>query len=260
MQTRSTISLLIVALSAGIVSCSDLNAPSPTFEQSVVCNLTAYVTTQRIHLFRITSVDDPGPSFPFFSPSTNDARFVPYAIENATVFVEDETQQRVLFDFSSDSLFGAIVGRPYKNRDAFSVQPGGRYVLSAATPFGTITGSTTVPGDFSILSPSNNQVFSRGATVRIVWTKSSHAFGYHVKATDEDSRSPITTSTLVNDTTYSIRFDPDFRISGAITIQVFAYDKNYDDHRSKVVPRAGITNAYGCFGSSLLQTVRIRVQ
>ena len=252
--------LLIATVSVVLLCCDDLNTPIPTLKQSVVCNLIAGATTQRVYLYRATSVDDPGPDYYSFLPITNDARFVPYVIAGGEVFVRDEMQSIIPFVFSIDSLYGTIVGKPYKNRETFIVQPGTRYYLSATTPFGRITGSTIVPGEFSILRPSPNEVFSKGATLIIQWTKSVNAFGYYVRVSDDHPRFPMTISTLLKDTTYSVNLNPDSGTTGQITIRVFAYDKNCDDHRSRGVSSAGIANANGCFGSSVLRTVSIRMQ
>lgn len=149
-----------------------------------------------------------------------------------------------------------------------NITPGETYSVYAEDIDGHIAeGSTVVPGDFSILSPSSGDLVL-GDTLKLRWTESKYASAYRIMIyTDEtlpwpfnDEESGIVFFEWVAEDT-TIILPPGltefiFPIDGDYNMMVMATDTNYYDYfRNEEDPlnRFHLDRGIGYFGSMVVQ-------
>lgn len=259
--------VLTVVAAFGVVSCSDVSDPTKRFGASVLCQFTTSQARQSVFLYRTMDIHDEGSSFFYPFPEFQSSRYASYFIENATVFVTDAHGRRHDFHLRIDSSYGAV-SKSYVNVDSFAVQPEASYSLSVRTGDVIVEGQTTLPGDFRIVSPDPGRTYATTdgeLQLDLSWTRSKNAFGYVASviiARRVLIGSPYRErhSYIAFDTVYSPASR--FRVSSADTcfVEVLSFDVNYYNHKFRGVPNSGVTGAYGYVGSSVLQSMRVRVQ
>ena len=150
-------------------------------------------------------------------------------------------------------------------------KPGETYYLNIKTGAETVTGETTLPGDFEITSLKNYQVIIVDKTIKLdlKWTKSNNAYAYII-----NFNLPITyyyggstfyikDAFITNDTTFN--FSDDAFISAIDTSQysivsVTAVDKNFYQHHFEEYNSCGLNKGYGYFGSGTVKKVYLKIK
>ncbi len=129
--------------------------------------------------------------------------------------------------------------------EGLDVQFGETYVLTIETSSQSISGKTTVPGDFS-LSMLNN---------KLSWTASEHATAYHVYVADRWER-------LFEEITTLQEIDVDLSLDNPEEWKatVVALDTNYYNFITEQSLQAGITGGYGVFGSAVVRSIAVVLQ
>ena len=131
--------------------------------------------------------------------------------------------------------------------DSLVIKAGETYKLQALFKGKTISGKTDVPGDFSI---SVN-----GRTIS--WTESKNAYlyrinGFHLKGGN------FLLEQATKNTKITIN-DDDF-VPGPYRITVEALDKNFYDLAFERTYAAGLSGAYGVFGSVTVKTIETKIE
>jgi hypothetical protein len=231
------------------LSCSNPSNKEPTFSATVLSVLNTGATRQTVILFR-----------PFESPRSNTGFLDtdPFHISRANIAINDfrlQEQDARVSRFESPRFF-------YELDSIVAIKPDSTYRLSIIFEGSTISGETTVPGAFQITSPSQMQTISLQQSqglLSVNWSESKHAKRYGVEiigpklwirgSSQNDSSlfEPRQKIDAGSATSTQIRLN--FTIGRRVVI-VTAYDKNYDRHVFQGFLTAGISNAYGVFGSA----------
>ena len=148
-------------------SCKDLSSePSEIEPLSILSTITTNTTKQTLYIYKTAYLGE-GASYYY------DDFFIDYA----KVMIIDENS--ITYNF----IPGETTYHKYKaylSEDAPNFQAGKRYYLNIDINGKKISGETTFPGDFKIVSPSNSTLLDadKAIELNIKWTESSQAFGY----------------------------------------------------------------------------------
>ena len=140
---------------------------------------------------------------------------------------------------------------------------GQSYELTVKSGETTITGQTTIPGDFEIMTPKEEETFPLSAEIALSWTQSEAAFGYLIEFSGPPMELPITQdSTIIfrqrynfmaRDTSLVIT-GGSFYETGEYLLRILAFDENYHNHKFEGLDVSGIEGGYGLFGASVLKS------
>ena len=243
-------------------SCENLNEPvGIQYGISISSLLEANRNIQEIQLFQALNLDD-----------TIDYKYYGrHFIKGAQIKISENNNvysNFALFEknemYNGKSFF-------YGNDSEFKIMPGNQYNLEIVADEIRITGVTTVPGDFQILEPSKNKMKIEDIiNMELSWTKSDSAYlyswDYRIAYQSQSDSSiyhgfkviPLPSGNYTENERatfeyyYSIYMEID-----SLLISITAYDKNAYNHFIKEDNNAGVTNAYGVFGSSVTKTAVI---
>ncbi len=240
-------------------SCNDLTDPVQRLEISTECILIANQAAHKIYVYRSTDTDD--------HRFTRYDYYAPYSIDSAIVRLSTPLGIKLLplvVDTISPSMHW--VDKYFSLGLNPGIQYNGVYSVFIETPYGTITGNTRVPGDFTLhqhMTGTSVQFIDNEAAIPVHWSKSDNAYIYQVTITlftwetrivpgmetftyrRDEVRSFSTTDTLFTDHVYSrLRYD-------SVIVAVTAFDKNFYDHKFLGNDRAGVTGGYGVIGSGV---------
>ncbi len=145
-------------------------------------------------------------------------------------------------------------------------KPGEKYYLNIKTGTETITGETTLPGDFEITSLKNYQeiLVDKSVILDLKWTKSDNAYAYIINFNFPLTyyygapTSYIKYAFITNDTTFNYNNDafyPDLDTTQYTRVSVTAVDKNFYQHHFEEYNSCGLNKGYGYFGSGTVKKV-----
>jgi hypothetical protein len=200
-------------------------------------------------------------------------------IRNAKVTVNDYLFNEVVMKpetlYINNNYYPVINDYYYELKKPGFIKLGNEYNLSIITDKGIITGRTRVPRLFKFTShPKESVIKYTGETVKVkvAWERSPDASGYIYNvlypmesyAEDDtiyyyrDSSTPlITHDTCFTFNIYSFQLKSG---NNEFTIEVRAFDENYDNYYNKAQKSSGLNGAYGVFGSMVLDTIMINVK
>ncbi len=153
---RKTYALLICIIF--LFSCSLNNElGNAKNKYSVIFNLTANDSIQRIYFYRTAEVNEDtktySDSINYFTESYDQ-----FFIKDANVQLESNKLTYTSFDVVKDYYSTPDKGFKYINLDVLTILPDTKYSLFIEYKDENIFGTTTTPGNFEILSPSNNKM------------------------------------------------------------------------------------------------------
>ncbi len=240
-----------------INSCKNLLDPGqPGKKYSLLCNLTLNNKEQKLYLYNIVSLNEN--AYPLFLLQDYDKYFAENAVIN--INLEGQTLNNFLLKRDTNNV-------RYYGCDNLKLKPGEKYNLEVRIGNQLINGSTTIPEDFQIISPTENQniYFSNYEfTIDIKWKGNKTIYGYILfitypfYLTGTNSYHTSYFNKVVFDSSYE--FKDTYLPSDKVTINLLGFDKNYYEHIFKGKESSGIKGAYGYFGSSILKTVKVIVK
>ncbi len=263
--------LIVVAVILLICSCENLNEPgSSKYSYSVDFYMDTVNKTQKIHLYRTLALSE---NYDLYHLEN-------YFIENAQLELACDGMDYNDFGLFEDpdsthvyNYYDHYQWLYYKNNSELKILPGKEYILTIKTDDQLINGLTKVPGDFDLLIPARDTMKAEEIDgLEISWTASQDAYIYtHGKflARQRHYSSGYTyfpdTFPLGGAYTNENHAVIDFNSStilfvsevDSVLIFVTAFDKNAYNHSFNGHESAGVTNAYGVFGSSVTKTAVI---
>lgn len=236
-------------------ACENLNDPGEAkYKHSLLCNLKVGISNQKIFIYDILSLEE----YAYGTLKNFDKYFNP----NAQVEIESNGTVYSDFYVTADSE-----NVRYYTSDSLNVFPGQEYKVKIIFEGETITGVTQVPAEFDILHPFENQIISytnNSFNVTYRWEKSQFCSGYQIQVTypflfnGNPNPEYYFHSDQTVDTQYV--FTNILRPIDTVNTIISAFDKNYYEHVYIGNESAGLTHAYGYFGSSFQKQVRFIVR
>ncbi len=251
-------------------ACTDLTESPARMETSVNCVLVANRGAQKIFIYSTTDRNT------YIYPENNYALL---AIAGAVVdLTTADGKHRLQYVVDTVGVTSSNGNRYYSAAGKVRIVTDAEYGLSVETSFGTITGSTRVPGEFTIGFPVDKSriAFSGNqATLPIHWTRSTNAFVYQIVATMVSwetrtfngmdpftlRREEVRTFSTV-DTAFSaiLSLRSQSNLPDTVIVEVTAFDKNFYSHKFLGNERAGVTGGYGVIGSGVAKSITLTVQ
>ncbi len=146
----------------------------------------------------------------------------------------------------------------------FTPSVGDTYHLTLIAPdsLDTLTATTVVPGDFSIVQPEDGDTVEVGDDAPlIVWTSSDGAIIYKVKAYNLAYGFTAFFPYVSADTTSDfLRYGTYFPVSGFYDIYIIAYNRDMYDYAMSGDLVINIDGAVGVFGAVVERKVRLFVR
>ena len=235
-----------------ITGCKDFSPVQPLLnDYSVTAFITNDTTSQSIGVYRTASLNGS------FSQD--------YFYDKAEIVISGKSDY-FPFTYTEDE---------YGNKDYLNsrpnFKPGEKYNLNLKTETVTITGETTLPGDFEITSYKEGQEIIADKTVELNlnWSRSNNAFVYIL-----NFKFPMYSSWF-NDYYYAnfsnktydtiFHFSDSNALLGLDTthysiISVTAIDKNFYRHYFEEYNSVGIDRGYGYFGSGTVKTIKLKIK
>jgi hypothetical protein len=241
--------LIIFLFFFGCEDKSDTTAP-PVYDYSVNCILYCGIEKQQIYFDGIGN----------YNEMTNlNSTFIP----NAIIEVDDIVFSTIGKDTLGHSYYG--------NDKQCVLYPGKECKLTIQYNNNTISGITTIPDTFSILSPAKfssvDLTSNNRKNVIVNWSRSKSAKGYLcqiiIRAEDfilngiHYNYWGYINSIFTKDTIISVPISIPY---GSFTIKVIAYDGNYSAYYIDNKYFAGVNGAYGVFGSAAIDTALIYIK
>lgn len=176
----------LMALVAGLGGCelTTVEVAVPADRVVAEAYLRPDLATQEVFLYRTLSGGDASGA-PGVDPTTVAGR-----VDDAEVRVLDQAGAVIVFDLtdaegacaeSSASLSG---GSCYASQEgAAAIHPGATYWLEVTlAEGGLLSGRTTVPGPYRVVSPEPATCVLEGVSLPLVWTRSEGAWSYQIVA------------------------------------------------------------------------------
>ncbi len=241
-----------------VLGCEFSNGPqNKKYSHSLLFNLVVNETKQEIYIYRIVKdedVDDFWGKSPdvYFEKDVSITLYNPELNYNSFVLKELSNTYP-----TARNLF-------YSNSESLKLYTNTKYNIDISVNSNIITGSTTTPSDFNIITPTPNSTFRLNnlrnkAGINIKWEKSSSAKGYIGKIFIHKENNDISkvSQFITLDTTFN--WNESFT-TGKAVINIYAFDKNYYKHFIDLSQSAGIKGAYGYFGSSIKKSVTVNIE
>jgi hypothetical protein len=261
-------------------SCDEINnVNDPSKNYTFLCMLKNDQVIQKAYLYNALDLKES-----MYSYSSNDA-FVHNAeiiMSNGTISSQLKVRQfqyyppYLMFDYiySDDSVFRG------------KILPNTKYDIQIKINDEIITGSTIVPGEFSVNIPLNNTIeLGKDANkeemknytlykYRLSWSKSANSASYVVFSTITyknalgefrdyygQSVNSVDTFAIMNipENYGSLSYGTEYAADSAKFV-VIAVDKNYHDYYFLSRDRAGISSHYGVFGSSIVDSCVVQIK
>ncbi len=233
--------------------CKKLTTEPTEFDNySVLAYITSDFAKQKVYVYR---------TVPLNSKDSSD-----YIYDKAEVSVTGNSTSEK-FTYYDDNFYDK-----YYIDSTSNFKPGEKYYLNIKTETETITGETTLPGDFEINSHKNYQEITADKTIKLdmKWTKSNDSYAYILNLrfpitspSPEASYYFINYSYITYDTTFyynNSAFLTLLDTSQSIIVSVTAVDKNFYQHHFEQYNSTGINKGYGYFGSGTVKTVKLKIK
>lgn len=254
--------IVLCVAAFALVSCEKVADPGPREELSLLFQVVAQQNEQRCYVFRTVDLT----YRPVYEPP-NSVEYFP-VVEAASVHLRDSVGRLYPLTLRTDTIAARGAKKYFATPDSLTIVPGHQYFVAVRSAASAISGATTVPGDFMIKNPTQSDVLhfqNGGVSLDVAWASSRDAAGYLVLVslfgqTYSGLRGTYiqeftTRDTVLNRVVNSYISRPD-----TCTIEVRAYDRNYDNHRFKNAEFAGVQGGYGFFGSAVSRKVTVRVR
>lgn len=241
-----------------IFGCEFNNGPqNKKYTHSLLFNLVVNETRQEFYIYKIVKDEDVN-DFEGKSPDIYFEKGANIILYNSDLNYNSFVLKKLSNTYTTArNLF-------YSNSESLKLNTNTKYNIDISINGNIITGSTTTPSDFNIITPTPNSTFRlndlrNGAGINIKWEKSSSAKGYigkifiHKGNNDISKESPFITL----DTTFNWN---ESSSTGKAVINIYAFDKNYYKHFIDLSQSAGIKGAYGYFGSSIKKSVTVNIE
>jgi len=246
--------ILMIALFYG---CEPITNSIEPEKFSVAALITNNAASQRIQIFRTASLNE----------QNDDPNY--YFIESAKITVEADDTSEVFYVMVSSAN-----GNYYRPSEPTEYEPNKKYTLNIITDFGNASGSTTLPGQYSITEPNENDAYKiiydqyiKYVEINLKWTESNNSYGYIINlsyAVNQNGEKPtyVTFAYLTKKTAYDINVQiPDnFVFNKPIIISIMAFDINYYNHLFRNISNAGLEGAVGYLGSAVIKSVNVFVE
>jgi hypothetical protein len=266
----------IFLLSIIFFACDEIN-PVNDFsnDYTFLCILKSDQPTQKAYLYKavnIVNINDVIPADAFIL----DAEIIMSdgIISSQLQVRENVPNTEEWLVYSDDSVFYG------------SILPNKKYDIQIKVNNEFVTGSTTIPGEFTINRLSSDTILYQDTNdsykyIPISWSASANSFQYLVYSTikyrSNDGREMERANKYTNtvNTFAKILFEPryiSYTYTGSswvvdteyhayqIKFVVYALDKNYYDHVILSRDRAGLSAQYGVFGSMIADSYTIYVK
>jgi hypothetical protein len=236
--------LFLLALIAS--SCDPVSGNDERFGQSVICLIDAGVDTQRVYVFRTTTLGDVGGGYHSDLPTFEEpeAWHGKYFVNDADVECAVAGSPSTKAPLATDSLSGGVATRSYAWVGGAPIRGGMRCSCVVSSSLGSVSGETVVPGGVTIVSPDPESIFPKGVDIELRWTRSVGAAGYAVVVNGQ--RQALRGA---EDTLFTFSANPLSEFPGETTLEVVACDEHYYDALSRNGESAGIHGGYGVMGS-----------
>lgn len=142
---------------------------------------------------------------------------------------------------------------------------GHSYELTVTSGTTTIIGQTTMPGDFELMMPEEEETVPLSVDLVLSWTESNTAFGYLIEIRDPPEEIPVSPDSTVPyrerhnfmaRDTFLVIPAGSFGETGEYLLRILAFDENYHYHKFEGLDISGIEGGYGLFGATVLKSRR----
>lgn len=245
---KRTISLILLVLL--LWGCE--KPPSEEYEPelNIFCLLRTNANEQWVKVSRSYKMDEPSD----------------YDLEDVIVILSG--------DNFTDTLIPTDTSGIYITQDTLEIKPLHTYhLLVSAKDMDTVKGITSVPGDFEIIYPEEEDTLNIIEEDSVVLKKSKNAKGYHIIIGRKDTLYSYSYEWMVPQdttqdslTTYIFLFWGHIRKPGSGFVKVAAVDTHYWSYRHKydwgeegIRLEEGIEGGLGVFGSAVIESVAVYI-
>jgi hypothetical protein len=163
-----------------------------------------------------------------------------------------------------------VITKSYTTVKTVPVKANSAYTLRVVVAGRLVMGRTVTPGDFVLIEPTQSGTIDStlpmtGFTVR--WTMSAGGFGYRLVISriswiDSPWGRQRYVAQVITETQDTFRTVlPQYVLQAdSVRIEVTALDRNYEKHRHGGEDKAGLTNAFGYFGSGVRKSITLPVR